>query len=247
MPIKKGDYVLLLNEEHSYLKIVEDKQMQVSSGVIELKSLIGKKFGSRVLTHKGGVFVVVKPSIADIIRRKFKRLPQAIIPKDAGLIIAKTGIGSESKIVEAGTGSGFATYFLSQYVKKVFTYELRKDFYDNVQKNFNGLKVKNVKFYNKSILDGIKEKEVDLVLLDMQKAEEAVPLTFKALKPGGWLVVYSPYIEQVKACMDEINELEFTRVETIENISRGWDVRDHTLPKRQGIGHTGFLTFARKL
>ena len=49
------------------------------------------------------------------------------------------------------------------------------------------------------------------------------------------------------AVRDEIKKRNFTGVKTIESILREWDVDYHTLPKRSGITHTGFITFARKV
>ena len=39
-----------------------------------------------------------------------KRRAQIIQPKDAGLLITKLGIGSNSKVLEAGLGSGGYPY-----------------------------------------------------------------------------------------------------------------------------------------
>ena len=173
-------------------------------------------------------------------------MPQVITQKDAGIILGLTGLNNKSKVVEAGTGSAFATIFFAKYCNKVYSYEIREDFYKNAKNNVEMLKCKNIVLKNKNILDGIDEKNVDMVLLDMRNSEQVVSLAFKSLKPGGYLVVYSPYIEQVKASVDEINKFDFTNIQTIENILRHWDVRDHTLPKRYGTLHTGFITFARK-
>jgi tRNA (adenine57-N1/adenine58-N1)-methyltransferase len=81
----------------------------------------------------------------------------------------------------------------------------------------------------------------------MKYAEKVVKHAYKSLRVGGWLVVYSPYIEQVKAVVKEMERKGFNKTKTVENIVREWDVREHTLPARSGIMHTGFLTFARKI
>ncbi|HKZ41519.1 MAG TPA: tRNA methyltransferase, partial [Candidatus Hodarchaeales archaeon] len=94
---------------------------------------------------------------------------------------------------------------------------------------------------------GISERNVDAVFLDMKYAEMVVKSAYGALRPGGWLVVYSPYIEQVKAVRAAMERKDFSKPKTVENIVREWDVRSHTLPARSGIMHTGFLTFARKI
>lgn len=245
--IKRGDYVLLLSKQRSYLVKVENKKLNTDFGVVNIAELVNKNYGCIVQTHLKHNFVVVKPSIVDFLNKKAKMLPQAVRPKDAALILSFTGINSDSIIVEAGTGSAWLTLFLANYVKQVYSYEKREDFYQNAKRNVELSGMKNITLKHKDILQGIDETNVDAVILDMLHAERAVSLAFNALKPGGWLVVYSPYIEQVKAVTAEIKKYNFAQPVTVENIVRQWDVRQHTLPKRQGLLHTGFLTFARKL
>ena len=109
------------------------------------------------------------------------------------------------------------------------------------------LKLKNVKIVNEDITDGMKEKNVDMVTLDMKDAEKIIEDAYKSLKIGGWLVVFSPYIEQVKLVINEINKYNFVNLKTIENIRREWQTEVFTRPKTLGIMHTGWLTFARKI
>jgi len=246
--IKQNDLALLLSEERSFLvKIEKNKKLHTDFGIIDLSKAIGKSYGSIIKTHKGKEFVLVKPSIVDFLNKKARMMPQAVRPKDSALILAFTGINKNSIVVEAGTGSAWLTLFLANYVKKIYSYEKRKDFFENAKKNIKASGMKNIVLKNKDIREGIDEKNVDAVILDMQNAETVVNLAYKALKPGGFFVVYSPYIEQVKAVVEEIKKYNFAQVLTVENILRPWDVRGHTLPKRQGLLHTGFLTFARKV
>jgi len=52
------------------------------------------------------------------ILMKLKRGPQVILPKDAGMIIAISGIGKESVCVDAGAGSGWLAVTLGNIAKK---------------------------------------------------------------------------------------------------------------------------------
>jgi tRNA (adenine57-N1/adenine58-N1)-methyltransferase len=247
--IKEGDSVLLLSRERNYLVKVEGREFNTDYGVVNLKEIIGKQYGIVLKTHKDYEFAIVEPSIIDFINKKIKKKPQAIRPKDFALIIAFTGLKNNAIVVEAGTGSAWTTLMLASYCVqgKIYSYEIRKDFFENAKKNIETAGVENVVLKNKDILLGIEEKDVDLVVLDMINAEKVIVDAYKVLKPGGWLVVFSPYIEQVKDVVKEIEEYNFSKPFTTENILRYWDVRRHTLPKRYGIVHTGWLTFARKI
>jgi tRNA (adenine57-N1/adenine58-N1)-methyltransferase len=142
----------------------------------------------------------------------------------------------------------FLCIFLAYYCKdgKIVTYEKRPDFTKIVRRNVKTSKLKNITVKQKDILEGIEEKNVGLITLDMKDSEKVVSNAFQVLKPGGWLVVYSPYIEQVIWVRNEMENLDFIEVETVENIVRKWRVGRHTLPEVSGVIHTGWLTFARK-
>jgi len=68
------------------------------------------------------------------------------------------------------------------------------------------------------------------------------------IKAGGYIVNYSPTIPQV---MDFVNSLseDLFHVKTIELVQREWEVTGRKVrPKTfQELGHSGFLSFVRKL
>ena len=189
-----------------------------------------------------------KLNLLDILK-KLRRVPQIIMPRDASLILAYTGISPNSLIVDAGAGSGFLAIFLAYYCDKgkVVTYEKRSDFAKVAKKNIKLSGLKNITLKEKDIQEGIDEKNVDLITLDMKGVEKLVKPSFDALKSGSWLAIYSPYIEQVILVREEIEKLNFEEIRTVENILREWRVGIHTLPEVSGVMHTGWLTFARKV
>lgn len=240
----------MFSRDESYLVEVSDRVFHTKSGIIELKKLKKKKYGDRIKTHLGKEFVLIKPNILDILNRKLKRLPQIIMPKDIGLIIAYSGIQQGNLVVDAGTGSGYLAILLANYVRpgKVVTYENEKRFFRVAKENIklSGLS-KFIKIKKKDITKGINEKNVDVVTLDMKDAKKVVKHAHKALRLGGWLVVYSPYIEQVKEVVNEMKRRKFSEIKIVENIVREWQVEKSVRPKTIGLMHTGFLTFARKM
>ena len=111
------------------------------------------------------------------------------------------------------------------------------------------MKLKNIKIKNKDINEGIDETDVDLVTLDLPEPWKAIKSVEKALKVGGFLVSYNPNLTQVKTFVDNINNNKnFIHIKTIENIQRTWIIDDKRLrPENTEVGHTGFLSFVRKV
>jgi tRNA (adenine57-N1/adenine58-N1)-methyltransferase len=193
-------------------------------------------------------FVVFSSDFSDDFR-KIKRLPQIIPLKDIGVIISETGIGKQSRVLDSGTGSGAVACFLGHLVKEVVSYDIKKEHVDIAKKNVKMLKLKNVKIKNKNIYKDVDEKDMDLFVLDVPEPWNAIRSAEKGLRVGGYLVSYSPTIPQV---MDFVNTIsgnkQFIIIKTIEIIERKWDVYQRKVrPKSSGIGHSGFLTFIRKI
>jgi tRNA (adenine57-N1/adenine58-N1)-methyltransferase len=183
------------------------------------------------------------------ILKELKRLPQIVTPKDSSLILAYTGIPTDAKIVDAGSGSGFLAIFLAWYCPegKVTTYEKREEFAKVVEKNIKKSGLKNIKVKSKDILEGIEEDDLDLVALDMKDCEKVVREAYKKLNDGGWIVVYSPHIEQVIDVLNEMKGIGFKKIKCVENVVREWQSNyGFTRPKSQGLMHTGWLSFGRK-
>jgi len=187
-------------------------------------------------------------TIIDFLK-KAKRGPQVILPKDAGLIVSVTGCSPEWKVVDAGTGSGFLAIFLGNLGCKVYTYEKEKRFYDIAKKNIKNSGLKNIKIKNSDITKGIKERNLDMITLDMKNPEKVIKHAYKSLKSGGWMVIYSMHIEQIQKVWKELKKYDFEKPKILENLQREWQIegRTFTRPKTHMLAHTGFLTFVRKI
>ncbi len=179
--------------------------------------------------------------------KQLKRGPQVMLPKDIGAIIAFSGIGKGSVCVDAGTGSGWLAVSLAKVSKSVVSYEAKKEFVKIAEYNKRVAGVDNLEIRNADVSRGIKEKDVDLVTLDMPDSDKVVRLAHKALKDGGCICGYLPHIEQVKAFVGKLNRYKFSDVMAMELISRSMLVREEgTRPATKGIWHTAYLVFAWK-
>ncbi len=247
--IRAGDKILLFGKR-SYITTAGKDEFHCQYGKIDLKKLVNKNYGTIIKTHLGEEFIALKPNIIDLLK-KARRGPQVVLAKDSAQILAVTGIGKDSVVIDAGTGSGFLAIFLANSVKKVFTYENRKEFFEIAKQNIKFVEAKNIEIKNSDASKGFQQKDVDLVTLDMEEPDKAISHAQKALKPGGWLAVYSPTIEHASSACAHIKKVGFTEPKILEISQREWrinvfDNKTRSRPRSGGI-FTGFLVFARKV
>jgi tRNA (adenine57-N1/adenine58-N1)-methyltransferase len=141
--------------------------------------------------------------------------------------------------------------FLANVVRpagKVYTYEIREKFADIARKNIERAGLSDfIEIKMKDITEGIDERDVDLVTLDLPDPWNAISHAYKALRHGGFVVSYSPYIEQVKKTADALEEEAFRAIRTFEVFEREMEIsKKGARPKTRMLGHTAYLTFARK-
>lgn len=235
---------------------IDEKQMPESldtktDGRISRESVLNAVSGSVIKSDTGKSFFVLEPGFVDYFET-LERGPQIITLKDAGFIIANTGLCSGSKVIEAGAGSGAFSGFLAQSIKpegKVITYEIRDDFLKLAEKNLEKMGLKNnVLFKNKSIYEGIDETEVDAVVLDLPEPWNVVKHALNALKVGGYFVAYIPTTTQVQITVEELINNNFHVSKISEVLEREWKVEGRVMrPQNLMLGHTGFIIIARKI
>lgn len=233
---------LLIDEKGRRYLVKGESDVHTNYGVIKAEQLIDENVGREIESHTGRRFFLIKPNTIDYIM-KAKRGPQTISLKDCGLIAAYTGIHSGSRVLDAGTGSGIMAMFLANIVnpETLITYEIREDFASLAKENFQKAGIKNIRLEMKNIYEGIDEVNLDLINLDLPEPWNVIEHAKKALKVGGFLVSYSPSIQQSKRFHDSLTGFE---AETKECLVRDWDMKA-VRPHSRMLAHTGFLTFAR--
>jgi tRNA (adenine57-N1/adenine58-N1)-methyltransferase catalytic subunit len=180
---------------------------------------------------------------------KIKRGAQTITRKDIGPIITKTGLNKDSKVIDAGAGSGGLSCFLGKIVQRVDTFDISEDNIKIVEKNITKLNLDNVTAKHKDIYKDAEflEEEYDVFTLDVPEPWRAWKTAVKVLKLGGYLVVYSPNIIQIRETVMN-KPKEFFLEETIEIIEREWRVSENlSRPVTKDFAHTAFLAFFRKI
>lgn len=245
--IKELNKEVVIKKPRKYFIWDISKDFHSKDGIVAKKDL-KKKDGSKVKTNNKKEFSLLTADFMDMYKR-MKRGAQIISLKDIGAIIAYTGVNKDSKVVDAGAGSGALACFLAHICKEVTTYEIREDFYKIAEENKKRLGLKNLKIKQKDVYKGISEKNLDLITLDLPAPWMVLSSVEKSLKTGGYLVSYSPTIPQVMDFVNVINKKDkFAHLMTIELIKREWEIDGRKVrPKTTQNVHTGFLSFVRNV
>ena len=226
-----------------YVKDLE-VEFHTNSGVISKKDLNSKQ--TEVETNKGKKFTLLNPNFADLWAN-LKRGPQIMQQKDIGLILAKTGINKNSRVVDAGGGSGSLCLSLANVCKEITVYEINPEHFDVVQKNAKAMGISNITLKQESIYNGIKESNIDIVTLDLPEPWQAIKHAENCLVNAGHLIVYLPNLHQVKTFLDSCRGSKIKVAEILELLQRKWKITDKIMrPEFEMLGHTGFMVFCRK-
>src|SRR4030042_2932443 len=104
---KEGDLVQLSASEIKFFifPLKSGQIFQSHRGIIAHDDLIGKPWGSQIISHQGSPFYLLQPGLFEFIATT-KRNTQIMYPKDIGYILLRLNITPGSQVIEAGTGSG---------------------------------------------------------------------------------------------------------------------------------------------
>jgi tRNA (adenine57-N1/adenine58-N1)-methyltransferase len=248
---EENDLALLVGRDRKsfILRLESGAELHTHRGVVRHASMIGAVWGSRVATHLGHPFLLLRPSTDDVIRG-LKRRTQIIYPKDAGYILMRMSITTGSRVVEAGTGSGGLTIVLAQAVGpkgRVYSYEVRPEMQELARENLEGLGLgRNVEFKERDIAEGFDERDVDALFLDLPAPWDYLEQAHQALTGGGFLGSILPTTNQVTRLLSALDESGFGMMEVEELLLRQYKAVPARLrPMDRMVAHTGYLVFAR--
>ena len=240
--LAEGDLVQFVdNKDRRYqATLTAGKEFHLHSGFIRHDDVMGIAEGSRIETNRGQVLLVIRPTLSEFIL-KMPRGAQVIYPKD---------IGPGMRVLESGVGSGALSMGMLRAGADIVGYELREDFADRARQNvekFMGTDVLDrYRVELRDCYDGIDERGVDRVVLDLPEPWNVVPHAEVALRPGGLILAYTPSVTQVMQLRGTLERSNFFAPQTIEVLQRGWYVEGQAVrPDHRMVAHTGFLTVAR--
>jgi tRNA (adenine57-N1/adenine58-N1)-methyltransferase len=251
---READYCLLIDRrDRQYLvHLMPGSTFDSHIGSCDLTELIGQPAGTWIETAKGHWMIAFKPTLADLALR-MPRIATVMYPKDLGAMLVQADIFGGARVVEAGAGSGATTMSLLRAVGpggKVTSYDIRQDMLDqtlaNVEKEY--AVHDNLELKRGDVYQGFDETDVDRIILDLPEPWHVIPHASEKLVPGGILFSFLPTVLQVHEFSQALRaQRTFQVIETLELIMRPWSVAGRSVrPSHRAIGHTGFITTARK-
>lgn len=239
------------NNFKKVIDIASSNKIGLPKGQIDTEFLSKIKPGNS-FEIQGEKYYVLECDTFDYIMYSLKRQTQIVYPKEGTYIAMRLDIFPGKRVGEAGTGSGAFTVYLSRLVGpsgRVYTYEQREEFYKLARKNLEEFsEFDNVIMYNKSINEGIEERDLDAFFLDVKKPWEVLEEVKNALKIGGHLGILVPTANQVSESLIALEKNGFYISEVSEIMLRKYKINPERLrPEDLMIGHTGYLIFARKV
>ncbi|MDO5846131.1 MAG: methyltransferase domain-containing protein [Methanocorpusculum sp.] len=233
------------NSREYYVRLGSGK-LSTDLGMIDLAEAANLENGDTVLTHLGNAFTVLLPKATDFFAHG-KRTGAPMMPKDIGMVMAYTGMCSRDRVLDAGTGSGIAAIFFGGCAGSVVTCEAREDFSQVAAMNILDAGLANVEARACDVLS-VTDGPFDIVHLDMQIEAAHVEHAYSVLKTGGYFATYTPFLEQTFTVMDTAKRLfGEDSVQTVECMERELTRSKRGTRPSTRVGHTGYLTIARKV
>ena len=255
-PLSEGDLVLLVDKvgRRHRVRLRTGERHSIHSGLIQHDDLIGRDEGTVVTTQLGARLLAVRPTFAEQVTGR-QRQTQPIYPKDLGAIVVGADLYPGARVLEAGTGTGALTLAALRAVGptgRVVSYEAREEFLAAARRGIEetmGDLPENLTLKLGDVYQGVEEREMDRVLLDLPEPWQAAEAAKAALRPGGIVFAHCPNVSQVQRFFDCLRDLKgFGMLEAFELLQRGWTVRGRSMrPSHRMVAHTGFLCFARRL
>ena len=247
-----GDLALLIDRKarRYMITLAEGETYHCHLGRLSHDDMIGSTIGGWYRTDKSHMLLAVRPSLGDFVRQ-MPRGPQIIYPKDLGNIVNFADIFPGATVIEGGLGSGALTSALLRAVGvtgKVINYEIDESVLPKAMRNIERVTpdTANLEVKIGDIYQGIDERGVDRVVLDVPEPWQAVPGIGDSLAMGGILLSFVPTILQVQRLVLALeDDGRFQLIESLETMLRTWHVTERSVrPDHRMIAHSGFLTTA---
>ncbi len=239
--------VLVVRGSRQFL-VEPGEEQGTDLGVLEVPEDVEP--GDTLTTHLDEEFQVRRLRGPDLFNH-MERTGAPMMPRDIGLIIGHVGVGQGDRVLDAGTGTGVLASYLGRAGADVLTFERDPEFAEVARGNMELADVsESVEVRAGDVTDYVAdcEERFDVITLDTEDAATVVEEAPDLLAQGGYLAVYSPFVENTREACRAAREVGLSDVVTQETIQREMDFDDRgSRPSTAGVGHTGYLTFARNV
>lgn len=241
--------VLLVGEGREYLREPGDT-LETDLGVLDIPENVAA--GETLETHLGTEFRIRELRGPDLFSH-FERTGAPMLPRDIGLVMGHIGVAAGDRVLDIGTGTGVLAACLGRAGASVVSYERDPEFAEVARENMAlaGVDGEAGEYGHVEVRAGNALDELDslsgfdLLTLDTADAPAIVEHAPDLLVSGGFLSVYAPFVESARETVETAREVGLSP-ETYETIQREMDFDDRgTRPSTAGVGHTGYLVFAR--
>lgn len=234
--IEEGDLVLVWISR-TVIKPVTVKHgedMQTKFGMFRHNDMIGKKFGSQISAHSGKGFVHIMAPTPELWALSLPHRTQIVYSPDSSYIVHRLQIRPESRVIEAGTGSGAFTHALARTIGTdgaVYTYEYHEERHAKAVEEFKEHGLDNVVCKHRNVCEQpFDENLATAVFLDLPAPWLAIPHLFKPkvldLNETVHICCFSPCIEQVSKTITVLSKHGFQSIEMVEIQARRWEGHD---------------------
>ncbi|KAM9707692.1 tRNA (adenine(58)-N(1))-methyltransferase, mitochondrial [Menidia menidia] len=195
-------------------------RLQSNVGVASHDDIIGRENGRVIKTSRGAAIFVRRASLEDYVLH-MKRGPAIAYPKDAAHMLLMMDVGPGQQVLEAGSGSGAMSLFLSRAVGSsggVLSLEVRLDHWRMAVRNYDRWRASWACRHGNEWPDNVRFLHADLgnaapllagrgfhaVALDLVDPQRLLPAVLPHLHPGAVCAVYLANITQVVDLLDGV-------------------------------------------
>lgn len=250
---RAGDLALLVEGERKrfLFQLQTGSVLHTNRGTVQHQEMIGIPWGSQVTSHLGRGFVLLQPTIYDLLLY-IRRQSQIVFPKDIGYLLLRLSVGPGQRVAEAGAGSGALTTAFAWSVGStgaVYSYDRRADMLALALRNLERVGLSSqVHFHERDIREGFLESDLDAVFLDLPEPHHYLNQVRSALREGGVFGAIVPTANQVSSLVEALRLHAFGFLEVCEILVRTYKtIPARIRPDDRMVAHTGYLIFARPL
>ncbi|KAL6518820.1 hypothetical protein OROHE_017573 [Orobanche hederae] len=241
--ITAGDLVIVY-ENYGSMKAVnvsEKEVLQNRFGVFKHCDWIGKQFGSKVFTNKGGFtdkggFIYLLAPTPELWTLVLSHRTQILYIADISFVVMYLEIVPGCVVLESGTGSGSLTTSLARAIAPnghVYTFDFHEQRAASARKDFERTGLSSLVTVDVRDIqgDGFPDEflgKADSIFLDLPQPWLAIPSAAKMLQQDGVLCSFSPCIEQVQKSCETLTSC-FTDIRTFEVLLHTYEVQEGNL------------------